>query len=419
MPNASDNGAEGEIDEQTKPAFIRQVQILGYKSIAFCDVALQPLTILVGRNASGKSNFLDALAFLRDLVAKGTEEAVRLHGGRRAILPRMSRGTTVSIGVQVGFRQQSTEVDHLADYQVKLRLPSRARPVIIAEHLRIETSRDGKTVGFDRINQDLKWLGDVDLLDWCAEDRLLLSMIGVPPFLAVRHGLDGAGFYNFSPDKIRELHEPTPGMILERDGRNLASVIETTREIDEDIIRRVESYLSALVNEIEGFDVVRYGEYETVRFRFRSNDERKSLELDAVSMSDGTLRALAALMASFQSQLPDSPSLIGIEEPETALHPAAMRVLVDALDEATGHAQILLTTHSADLLTDRALRTAQVLVVRNRGGVTQISPVDPASREIIEKELYTLADLQRLDLLDLDEADLGRQAKEQSRNGGA
>ena len=39
-------------EEKTKPPFLRRVRIRGYKSIAFCDVRLQPLTILVGRNGS-------------------------------------------------------------------------------------------------------------------------------------------------------------------------------------------------------------------------------------------------------------------------------------------------------------------------------------------------------------------------------
>src|SRR5215211_4414510 len=68
-----------------KPPFLRRVQIRGYKSIAFCDVTLEPLTILVGRNASGKSNFLDALAFLKDIVSLNLSEAVRRHGGLNAI----------------------------------------------------------------------------------------------------------------------------------------------------------------------------------------------------------------------------------------------------------------------------------------------------------------------------------------------
>ena len=154
------------------------------------------------------------------------------------------------------------------------------------------------------------------------------------------------------------------------------------------------------------------GEYETIRFRLRNEARESPLEFDAASMSDGTLRALAALMAAFQIVLPHGfPSVVGIEEPETALHPAAMRALVDALDDATQRTQILLTTHSADLLSGRDISPGQILVVRNRSGQTHITPVDPASREIIEKELDSLADLQRMDMLDLDEADLERQAQ--------
>ena len=81
-PTTHPNGA--------KPPFLRRVRIRNYKSIAFCDVTLEPLTILVGRNATGKSNFLDALGFLRDVVTKGVREAVKLHGGRDAVLNRMA-----------------------------------------------------------------------------------------------------------------------------------------------------------------------------------------------------------------------------------------------------------------------------------------------------------------------------------------
>src|SRR5437899_5807224 len=73
------------VEEWTKPPFLRRVHIRGYKSIAFCDVTLEPLTILVGRNASGKSNFVDALAFLRDLMDMRTTEAVNKRNGWRAI----------------------------------------------------------------------------------------------------------------------------------------------------------------------------------------------------------------------------------------------------------------------------------------------------------------------------------------------
>src|SRR6516162_3738747 len=81
MATAPENKVVTDSDERTKPPFLRRVRIRGYKSIAFCDVTLEPLTILVGRNASGKSNFLDALAFLRDLLDDGVNSALEDHGG--------------------------------------------------------------------------------------------------------------------------------------------------------------------------------------------------------------------------------------------------------------------------------------------------------------------------------------------------
>jgi predicted ATPase len=136
-------------------------------------------------------------------------------------------------------------------------------------------------------------------------------------------------------------------------------------------------------------------------------------------MSDGTLRALASLVAAFQLSLPMEPGIVAIEEPELALHPAAMRALVDGLDEATSRNQILLTTHSAELLDGRDISVGQVLVVRYRDGQTLITPLDRASRQIVQKELYTLGDLQRMDRLDLDEADLNRQAHLNNGSAGA
>src|SRR5437762_10591430 len=90
-------------ESYTKPPFLRRVRIRGYKSIAFCDVTLEPLTILVGRNASGKSNFLDALAFLRDIVKLGVNEAVKKHGGSNAIPCRRAADRSVSVEIECNY----------------------------------------------------------------------------------------------------------------------------------------------------------------------------------------------------------------------------------------------------------------------------------------------------------------------------
>ena len=132
------------------------------------------------------------------------------------------------------------------------------------------------------------------------------------------------------------------------------------------------------------------------------------MRFPAASMSDGTLRAFACIMAVFQTVKPyGAPSLVAIEEPETALHPAAMRALVAAFDEATALTQILITTHSPDLLDAEEVNPENVRVVQLINGKTVIGPVDEASVEIIQRNLSTLGRLERENQLmpDLDDQD--------------
>jgi predicted ATPase len=456
MSTAAESKAVHEVDERTKPPFLRRVRIRGYKSISFCDVRLQPLTILVGRNAAGKSNFLDALAFLRDTMEVGIGEAVKRRNGWSSLVNRTPDSQIVQIELEIAFTCGSPcqrindnhgpsltlqpEAGRLPDftgkafeatYRLECSTGRHSTPTISRESLEISDDTKRLRGGFEVHNGIIQgWRSKPDLLaplpvphssellSVHRPDFPLLAVLGTQPFLELGEGLRSMGFYNFHPDAVRALQKPSPGSLLEKDGCNLASVIEGLKEVEEEAVERVKDYLVTIAEEVESFAVARYGEYETVRFRLPGGSPQSSLEFDAASMSDGTLRALAALTAAFQISLPHGyPGVIGIEEPETALHPAAMRALVDALDDATQRTQVLLTTHSADLLSGRDVNPGQVLVVRNRGGRTQITPVDPASREIIDKELYSLAELQRMDKLDLDEADLKRQ-EQLSRQGG-
>src|SRR5258708_26650071 len=103
MATADEKEVVTEEKERAKPPFLRRVRMRGYKSIAFCDVTLEPLTIFVGRNASGKSNFLDALAFLRDVMAESAPDAVERRGGWSSVVCRTSPTQKIEFEVQVGF----------------------------------------------------------------------------------------------------------------------------------------------------------------------------------------------------------------------------------------------------------------------------------------------------------------------------
>jgi predicted ATPase len=410
--------AAKETDERTKPLFLRRVRIRGYKSIAFCDVRLQPLTILVGRNAAGKSNFLDALAFIRDAMGSGLADALNWRGGIRGIACRSAAAESISIEIEASLMGEAG-VESIFEYQVAIQAAKPFPDERPFESLSIRNVATNQVFGFRTQNDKAVFFGKGDKSGAAhnlSQDLFLRIDVNEPDHAFFR-GLKNMGFYNFNPEAIRGLQAPNPGVMLATDGRNLASVIGTLKDFDPGPYQRIQDYLSTIAEEVKSCEAVQYGEYETVRFELRGLAEDETVEFDAASMSDGTLRALASLAAVFQSSRWFHPSVVGIEEPETALHPAAMRALVDALDDATQRTQVLLTTHSADLLSGRDVNPGQVLVVRNRGGKTYITPVDPASREIIQKELYTLADLQRMDKLDVDEADLKRQAL-LSRQGG-
>ena len=133
-------------------------------------------------------------------------------------------------------------------------------------------------------------------------------------------------------------------------------------------------------------------------------------------MSDGTLRVLATLIAVAQlSTAKAPPSLVGIEEPEAALHPAAAGALIDALREAAVQTQVLVTSHSADLLDQVELETDSVLAVSSENGVRKIAPMDKASLSVIQEHLFTPGELLRLDQFEPDREDLAQQEEQSSR----
>ena len=125
-------------------------------------------------------------------------------------------------------------------------------------------------------------------------------------------------------------------------------------------------------------------------------------------MSDGTLRALGILVALLQSGDGNGAGpyvpLVGIEEPELALHPAAAGVFIDRFREASRNTQVLVTSHSPDLLDNPQLDTDAILAVVADAGTTTIGSLDEAGKSALRDRLYTAGELLRLDQLAPDPA---------------
>ena len=121
----------------------------------------------------------------------------------------------------------------------------------------------------------------------------------------------------------------------------------------------------------------------------------------ASNMSDGTLRALGVLVALFQGdgESDERCHLVGIEEPGSALHPAAAGVLIDSLIDASQWTQVIVTSHSADLLDNDAIPDTSILAVLSEHAETRIGPLDEAGRSALRDHLFTAGELLRMDQL--------------------
>ena len=377
--------------------FITRVVLKNYKSIAACDVQLRPLTFLVGRNGSGKSNFLDALRFVADALNSSLDHAIRDRGGINDVR-RRSRGHPNHFSMRLEFTLPEGFTGHYA-FRISSRHPGGYE--VQTEECRIQNERCFTPGAYFRVDN-----GTVDtsvkMAPAAAPDRLyLVNASGLPEFRPVYDAFSRMGFYSLNPDKIRELQAPEPGSVLSRDGSNLTSVLA---QLSPDVKKHVEEYLAVVVPGVHAVDVKGFGPKETLEFKQDVAGDKHPWRFLADNMSDGTLRALGILVALFQGKhdTQQRVPLVGIEEPEIALHPAAAGVLLDGLRDAAHRIQVIVSSHSPDLLDDKHLDVESILAVEVHRGNTIIAPIDNASRSVLRDKLFTMGELLRCDQLQPD-----------------
>jgi len=207
---------------------------------------------------------------------------------------------------------------------------------------------------------------------------------------------------------MRELQTSDSGEILARDGSNATSVFRVLAEVRPEQRARIEEYLSRVVPGVRGVEARVLGPRETLEFRQEVAGAKNPWHFLAANMSDGTLRALGILLGLFQYGNGKRITLVGMEEPEIALHPAAAGILLDALREASRDSQIVVTSHSPDLMDIVDLKTESILAVHKEAGDTVIGPIDQASVTVLRQGLYTPGDLLRLGQLEPDVRLFGR-----------
>lgn len=381
--------------------FIRRVTIRNYKSIAACQVDLQALTFLVGPNGAGKSNFLDALRFVADALRTSLDHALRDRGTIKEVR-RRSGGHPNHFALRLDFVLPDARRGH---YSFRVGTKPTGGYEVQSEECTLTTE------GFpSRSHSYLVRAGTVtestlSTLPAVLPDRLfLVAASGLPEFRPVFDALSSIEVYNLNPKVVAMMQPPDPGELLRRDGSNAASVLQ---QIDVESRARISHYLSRIVAGVASVEAKTLGTQETVEFRQNVRGQEHPWRFLASSMSDGTLRAFGILLAIFQAEAArhgQRPLLIGLEEPEMALHPAAASVLLSALREAAQRVQILVTSHSPDLLDNPDIPIESLLAVDNADTLTRIGPIDPAGREVLKEKLFTAGELLRQNQLAPDPA---------------
>ena len=375
------------------PVFIHRVRAKNFKSIAACDVRLGPLMFLVGPNGSGKSNFLDVLHFVKDALEGSLENAMNLRGGLFEVR-RRSSGHPTHFGVRLDFRLPDGRGGYYA-FNIG------ALPSGRFEVQREECAIGGPGLGPSFVVEKGKATSTSEsVFPVSTPDRLaLVNAAGLPAFRPVFDAMKAMGFYNLNPRVVRDLQTPQDGVALKPLGENVASVVAFLDRHSHEDKRLIEEYLQLVVPSVHGVERIPVGHMETLEFRQDTAGAKHPWRFPAHSMSDGTLRALGILVALFQGGEHGRPSLVGIEEPEVALHPAAAGVLRDALARASQRCQVLVTSHSPELLDDRSIEVDNLLAVSAEEGSTRIAPIDDASRQMMKEALFTPGELLRLNQL--------------------
>ena len=363
-----------------------RISSLRYRNLmSFADerLTLDDLVVLVGPNGAGKSNFVEGLRFLRDALTIGLDSAITKRGGIDLIRRKLPAGRPPDM--EIG-------VDGLADgvsffYRVTIGAVEGGEWLIKGEYCRFA----GHVLERDETSLMMRGPDiDPELHRRRIDSKVLMLPLVGRPFRRVASLLRDIGAYSIYPDVLREPRRLLGQARLEDDAQNLTSVLRGLRERRSPAADRIRDALGDLVPGVANFRVTNNGGWLAVSLALQSDD--REMWFDASQVSDGTLRLLGILTAIHQRFM---PSLIAIEEPELTVHPGAAAMLCDELIEASQNMQVVVTTHSPDIISRMPVSALRV-VERSADG-TRLGKVASDQLAAINDELFSPGDFIRIE----------------------
>ncbi|MCP4549666.1 MAG: AAA family ATPase, partial [bacterium] len=245
---------------------IRSAQIWNYKSLADVSVELDPLTILVGPNGVGKSNFLDALSFVQQSLAESIGLAFKSRGGISAV-----RRRGVGPPRPIGIRLVLDLVDDIsAEYVFEIDPVTEPGFRVVQEWCSVKYAKSPEVYEF-AIRDGVFTTPIPGIRPRVSPNRLALyAASATEEFLPVFDFLTTMHFYAIAPERIRKLQEPDPGEFLKPDGSNAAAILrrlQTLQSAHGDIYHRLCELLSVIAQGVSRVEYKSVGRMETLTFK--------------------------------------------------------------------------------------------------------------------------------------------------------
>lgn len=342
------------------------------------SVDFGPLTVLVGQNGSGKSNTIDALVFLSDCMQLGLEGAITKRHGIAAVRFAGAQGRPFDISLSVDVE---THDGVKAAYEVVLTGDR-------VEEYRVK--REVAQVGSIRFTVDNgHWTGPPDVHPHVEPMSLALpALAGDVRFAPLAQALRSIATYSIFPDELRAPQKYDPRRPMDRHGTNWVSIL---RDQPEDSWKsELVTVLNKLTGDVADVRFEHVAGFIVLQMKHERDGAKRRQWFEADQESDGTLRVAGMITALLQRPRPE---LVAIEEPELTVHPGALELLFDYIKEATLNGQVVLTTHSPDLLA--LLSADEVRVVERVATETRVASLDEAQRSVVTDGLFSLGDVMR------------------------
>ena len=375
------------------------LKIKNFKSIASADIDFEPLTMLVGANASGKSNLINVFRFISNITTEGIDNAVALQGGipylANASLPK---GTPIEISFTLDLSNEGW-VRSTGKKTVALEIQKIDYHFTLQPNLRgggYHIISDDMSLTFDCLHVDLTARRDQRYTSLNAKYLLLaerktakasiqLKHIFTPPDViddetrrTIECDIIPQVFARLCNEDKKELmlyrismllpslfSESTFIRIFDFDPRELASVLNS-------ILRTKENRkkLTTLLNEFLPFvDGITIENNFDKSFSYKVQEKFSNKAFHANFLSDGTVSLLAIIIALYFEEL---SNVIILEEPERNIHPKLLSSLLESAEDVSEEKQVIITTHNPEFLKHAKIDNVR-LVQRDADGYTLIS----------------------------------------------